>query len=71
MMEWTDAHPKVEVPPGAYQRLLGYPAAMVLEGRGAELAEQARAWYAAHGRPWIYAREAGSAATDAGNRVDR
>jgi hypothetical protein len=30
----------------------------VIEGRAAELAGQARAWYARHGRPWVYARRA-------------
>ena len=63
-MEWIDVKPAVDVQPGAYQRLLGYPADAVLEGRGRELADWAREWYAGHGRPWIYAREAESCDAD-------
>lgn len=64
MTEWIEAHPEVEVPTAAYQRLLGHPSGYPLEGRSMELADWARAWYAEHGRPWVYAREVGSAATD-------
>jgi hypothetical protein len=63
-MEWSEAYPEVEVQAAEYQRLLGYPRGVVLEGRSRELADWAREWYAEHGRPWIYAREAGSAGTD-------
>jgi hypothetical protein len=41
-----------------YVRLLGFPRGWVLEGRSRELAGRARAWYAKHGRPWMYARQA-------------
>ena len=41
-----------------YVRLLGYPRNWTLEGRALELADQAREWYARHGRPWFYARQA-------------
>jgi hypothetical protein len=57
MMEFADASPIVEVDPAEYGRLLGYPRGYVFEGRALELAEEARAWYAGHGRPWIYARQ--------------
>jgi hypothetical protein len=40
-----------------YARLLGFPPGYTLDGRVLELAQGARAWYAAHGRPWVYARE--------------
>ena len=53
---WTD----VQVPEAEYRRLLGYPRDYVMEGRARELAEGAREWYASHGRPWLYAREAQS-----------
>ena len=41
-----------------YVRLLGFPRGWVLEGRARELADRARDWYAKHGRPWMYARQA-------------
>ena len=63
MTEWIEPNPKVEVQSAEYQRLLGYPAGHVLSGRAKDLAEWARDWYAEHGRPWIYAREAGNVAT--------
>jgi hypothetical protein len=50
----------VEVAPQEYIRLLGYPRGHVLEGRARELADWARRWYAEHGRPWFYARQAES-----------
>jgi len=46
--------------PEEYVRLLGYPRGWVLEGRALELADWAREWYATHGRPWFYARQAES-----------
>ena len=45
-------------------RLLGYPRGFELEGRALELAEWARDWYAKHGRPWVYARQAESFAIE-------
>ncbi len=42
-----------------YVRLLGYPRGWALEGRARELAGWAQDWYAQHGRPWMYARQAG------------
>lgn len=50
--------PTVDVQPSEYTRLLGYPRGHILEGRAQELAGWARSWYAEHGRPWFYAREA-------------
>ena len=41
-----------------YVRLLGFPRGWVLEGRARELACWAQNWYAEHGRPWMYARQA-------------
>ena len=58
MVELADTHPDIAVPPAEYLRLLGYPRGREAEGRAAELAASAREWYAAHGRPWIYLREA-------------
>ena len=46
------------VDPAEYKRLLGYPCDRVLDDRARELADNARAWYARHGRPWVYARQA-------------
>ncbi|HEY2434353.1 MAG TPA: hypothetical protein VGI12_16890 [Vicinamibacterales bacterium] len=56
MIEFADRVPDVGVQPAEYIRLLGYPRGWVLEGRARELADWAREWYAAHGRPWTYAR---------------
>jgi hypothetical protein len=66
-MEWIEAHPEVEVLAAEYQRLLGYPPGHVLDGRSRELADWARAWYAEHGRPWVYAREVEDVGTDGGS----
>jgi hypothetical protein len=41
-----------------YVRLLGFPRGWVLEGRARELADWAQDWYAQHGTPWIYAKQA-------------
>lgn len=65
----ADARPAVQVDPGEYVRLLGYPRGYVLDGRAAELSAQAAAWYAEHGRPWIYAREAASLSVEPGGVV--
>jgi hypothetical protein len=50
----------VNVVPEEYARLLGYPRGHAFEGRARELADWARSWYAEHGRPWFYARQARS-----------
>lgn len=57
-MELAGALADVDVLPAEYMRLLGYPRGWQLEGRAMELAEWAREWYAQHGRPWVFAREA-------------
>jgi hypothetical protein len=57
-MEFTDTAPNVDVRPDEYNRLLGYPRGGVPSDRAVELAAWAREWYAQHGRPWVYAREA-------------
>jgi hypothetical protein len=59
MIELVDTSPDVDVQPAEYIRLLGYPRGWELQDRAKELADWARAWYTAHGRPWIYAHEAG------------
>lgn len=54
-----------EVTPAEYARLLGVPRARELEGDMAERARASRAWYAAHGRPWVAARRVAIARLDA------
>jgi len=49
-----DTSPDVDVEEAEFVRLLGYPPGRELEGRVAELAAWARAWYAEHGRPWVF-----------------
>jgi hypothetical protein len=56
VIELLDTLPDVNVQPAEYKRLLGLPHDYVLTGRTRELADWARAWYAKHGRPWLYAR---------------
>ncbi len=58
-MELIETRPEVSVAEAEYQRLLGFPPNYQMDGRPRELAEQARQWYAQHGRPWIYARQTG------------
>jgi hypothetical protein len=71
MIALADVRPAVQVDPVEYARLLGYPRGHRLEGRAVELAAEAEAWYAEHGRPWIFAREAATLALDAdGVRLD-
>lgn len=71
MIELVDTVPEINVQPAEYKRLLGYPRDFALDGRARELADDARAWYAAHGRPWIYARQSTSLNFDNGSvRID-
>jgi hypothetical protein len=60
MIEFAHTAQEVDVSPLEYQRLLGYPRDFVLEERALELVASSRAWYAEHGRPWVYARLAES-----------
>jgi hypothetical protein len=55
-----------QVTPAEYARLLLLPRHKLGEEALAERAEAARAWYAAHGRPWIGARRVDIARLDAG-----
>ena len=63
-MEFVDTAPLVAVDTAEYTRLLGFPRGHVLDGRALELAEWTRAWYAAHGRPWVYGRQVRDLAID-------
>ncbi len=58
VLEILDTRPAVDVAEAEYRRLLGYPREHVPGERARELAAWARAWYAEHGRPWVYLREA-------------
>jgi hypothetical protein len=53
-----DTSPDTNVQSAEFQRLLGYPRDLELEERALELSNDARSWYAEHGRPWIFARRA-------------
>jgi hypothetical protein len=57
-IELAEAVSEVAVLDEEYARLLGYPRGVALEGRARELADWACEWYAQHGRPWMYARQA-------------
>lgn len=58
VLEVLDTRPAVDVSEAEYRRLLGYPREHVPGERARELATWARGWYAEHGRPWVYLREA-------------
>ena len=68
--EMSDPRPRVRVLEAEYRRLLGYPKDHELTGRALELADWARDWYAAHGRPWWYARQAPVALEDGRVRIE-
>ena len=71
MIELIDTLPDVNVAEAEYRRLLGLPRDRGLEGRSRELTDLARGWYARHGRPWVYARQAGDVvAGDGFVRID-
>ena len=59
MFELIEINPPLDVLDDEYRRLLGFPKSHQMTGRPRELADAARQWYAANGRPWIYAREVG------------
>lgn len=48
----------VDVPRAEYHRLLGYPPGHAPDERVDRLIVVTESWYAAHGKPWIYLREA-------------
>ncbi len=60
MIFFIDTAPDTAVQASEHQRLLGYPRERALDERARALARGAREWYAEHGRPWVYAREAAS-----------
>lgn len=62
MFELIDTPAECNVQESEYKRLLGFPPDYVLEGRSRQLADEARAWFARHGRPWIYVRQIDSLA---------
>ncbi len=64
MIELVDTCPDVNVQPAEYKRLLGYPRDWVVRDRARELVDWARDWYARHGQPWVYAREADAVEID-------
>src|SRR5208282_133944 len=70
MFELLDAHPAVTVQEDEYRRLLGYPSGHAPGERPNELAEGARRFFAAHGKPWLYLREVELYATEEGLRLD-
>jgi hypothetical protein len=57
-IELSCALSSLDVREEEYVRLLGFPRGWVLEGRSRELAHWAQDWYAQHGKPWMYARQA-------------
>jgi hypothetical protein len=70
MLELLDTRPACDVQEPEYHRLLGYPPGLMPGERARELSAWARQWYAEHGRPWIYAREAALELTPDALRLD-
>jgi hypothetical protein len=70
MRETLELHPDASVPDTEYRRLLGFPRRYAPGARAQELAAEARRWYAEHGQPWMYLREAGLELTDGALRID-
>ncbi len=70
MRETFEFHPETSVADAEYRRLLGFPRGYEPGARAQELAVAARRWYAEHGRPWVYLREAALQLTDGALRVD-
>ncbi len=70
LVEVLDTRPKVDVQESEYRRLLGYPRQHAHSERSVELERWARNWYAEHGRPWVYWREAELHIDDDGLRID-
>jgi hypothetical protein len=60
MIDLVDITKKVDVPLAEFKRLLGYPRGRRLSPGARRLAHWARAWYARHGRPWVFVRPAES-----------
>ena len=69
-LEFLDSQPPVAVQESEYRRLLGYPSKHVPGERAEELAVWARNWYAKHGRPWVYLREASLQVTNEALHLD-
>lgn len=55
-----DTSPRLNVLESEYKRLLGYPPDHEVDGRSKELIDSTTAWYAQHGQPWIYLKQAES-----------
>jgi hypothetical protein len=70
MIESLIARPDCQVQEAEYRRLLGYPRNHLPGEWAQELSAWARQWYAEHGRPWVYFREAELVVTDASLRLD-
>ncbi len=58
MLEVLELQPEAAVAEAEYRRLLGFPREYRAGDRAEQLAAGARRWYAKHGRPWRYLREA-------------
>jgi hypothetical protein len=69
MIELSEHLANIDVQPAEYKRLLGYPPQRAINGRARELERWARRWYAEHGRPWIYARQARQLEAEVGSIV--
>ncbi|MEZ5277777.1 MAG: hypothetical protein R3F07_15455 [Opitutaceae bacterium] len=70
MIEKLDLNPTVSVPEPEFRRLLGYPEGEEPGDRAKVLAQATREWYANHGDPWVYLREASLEISEERLRID-
>ena len=70
MIEALITNPDVTVPDAEFHRLLGYPRHHEPGERPRELAAETRRWFAEHGQPWVYLREAALEISDGALRID-
>jgi hypothetical protein len=70
MRETLDLRPDCRVDEAEYRRLLGFPPGYAPGERARELAAGARRWFAEHGLPWVYLREAALETTAGALRIE-
>jgi hypothetical protein len=68
-MTFFDPHPETAVTEADFLRVLGFPAGHAPGNLAATLMRQTREWFERNGKPWVFARSAGSLKLS-GNRTE-